>query len=267
MALCSLLHWRKKRSLKIVAEFELSVVFSPKLLSVEPEMQTWKAWSGLPAPVRFLEDPEIHLSVYDIQISMIICSILFKCSIMWDFLPKIIFLDVDECDGNHRCQHGCQNIIGGYRCSCPQGYLQHYQWNQCVGKWLSKIYTLKWMWPLLAARRAVVQFGIFSFSEHNLVCSAKFYCKCVRLWKAEWIWSIWRPVIWFNKCLSTKLPMGVLEVVLTLREIVFLVYFVVWTRAVLSAVQRAVLRYRSCLRADGGLNLTCSEPQVWIVKL
>ncbi|MDN0705640.1 calcium-binding EGF-like domain-containing protein, partial [Escherichia coli] len=44
------------------------------------------------------------------------------------------FSDVDECEGNHRCQHGCQNIIGGYRCSCPQGYLQHYQWNQCVGK-------------------------------------------------------------------------------------------------------------------------------------
>lgn len=42
--------------------------------------------------------------------------------------------DMDECDGNHRCQHGCQNLVGGYRCSCPQGYLQHYQWNQCVGK-------------------------------------------------------------------------------------------------------------------------------------
>uniref|UniRef100_A0A8C4TFG9 Fibrillin-1-like n=1 Tax=Erpetoichthys calabaricus TaxID=27687 RepID=A0A8C4TFG9_ERPCA len=40
--------------------------------------------------------------------------------------------DVDECDGNHRCQHGCQNMAGGYRCSCPQGYLQHYQWNQCI---------------------------------------------------------------------------------------------------------------------------------------
>ncbi|XP_011945518.1 PREDICTED: fibrillin-2 isoform X8 [Cercocebus atys] len=40
--------------------------------------------------------------------------------------------DVDECDGNHRCQHGCQNILGGYRCGCPQGYIQHYQWNQCV---------------------------------------------------------------------------------------------------------------------------------------
>ncbi|XP_066459257.1 fibrillin-2 [Eleutherodactylus coqui] len=40
--------------------------------------------------------------------------------------------DVDECDGNHRCQHGCQNVAGGYRCSCPQGFVQHYQWNQCV---------------------------------------------------------------------------------------------------------------------------------------
>lgn len=46
------------------------------------------------------------------------------------------FTDVDECEGNHRCQHGCQNIIGGYRCSCPQGYLQHYQWNQCIGEQL-----------------------------------------------------------------------------------------------------------------------------------
>lgn len=43
--------------------------------------------------------------------------------------------DVDECDGNHRCQHGCQNVLGGYRCGCPQGYVQHYQWNQCVGEW------------------------------------------------------------------------------------------------------------------------------------
>lgn len=42
--------------------------------------------------------------------------------------------DVDECDGNHRCQHGCQNVLGGYRCGCPQGYVQHYQWNQCVGE-------------------------------------------------------------------------------------------------------------------------------------
>lgn len=51
------------------------------------------------------------------------------------FVFVFLFLtDVDECGGNHRCQHGCQNMLGGYRCGCPQGYVQHYQWNQCVGK-------------------------------------------------------------------------------------------------------------------------------------
>lgn len=57
---------------------------------------------------------------------------------MFYFSPKC--KDVDECDGNHRCQHGCQNILGGYRCGCPQGYIQHYQWNQCVGKETNKQY-------------------------------------------------------------------------------------------------------------------------------
>lgn len=50
------------------------------------------------------------------------------------FSFSCFFTDVDECGGNHRCQHGCQNMLGGYRCGCPQGYVQHYQWNQCVGK-------------------------------------------------------------------------------------------------------------------------------------
>lgn len=43
--------------------------------------------------------------------------------------------DVDECDGPHRCQHGCQNELGGYRCACPQGFTPHSQWSQCVGEW------------------------------------------------------------------------------------------------------------------------------------
>lgn len=43
--------------------------------------------------------------------------------------------DVDECDEPHRCRHGCQNEVGGYRCSCPQGFTQHSQWAQCVGEW------------------------------------------------------------------------------------------------------------------------------------
>ncbi len=27
---------------------------------------------------------------------------------------------------------GCQNLIGGYRCGCPDGYVLHYYYNQCV---------------------------------------------------------------------------------------------------------------------------------------
>lgn len=27
---------------------------------------------------------------------------------------------------------GCQNLIGGYRCGCPEGYVLHYYYNQCV---------------------------------------------------------------------------------------------------------------------------------------
>uniref|UniRef100_A0A8C1IP79 Fibrillin 1 n=1 Tax=Cyprinus carpio TaxID=7962 RepID=A0A8C1IP79_CYPCA len=53
-----------------------------------------------------------------------------KVSLIWHVCVYVS--DMDECVGNHRCQHGCQNLVGGYRCSCPQGYLQHYQWNQCV---------------------------------------------------------------------------------------------------------------------------------------
>ncbi|XP_069857979.1 LOW QUALITY PROTEIN: fibrillin-3 [Dipodomys merriami] len=36
--------------------------------------------------------------------------------------------DINECDGPHRYHDGCQNELGGYRCSCPQ----HSQWAQYV---------------------------------------------------------------------------------------------------------------------------------------
>ena len=51
--------------------------------------------------------------------------------------PLVLFLhltDVDECNGPHRCKHGCQNELWGYRCSCPQGFTPHSQWSQCVGE-------------------------------------------------------------------------------------------------------------------------------------
>uniref|UniRef100_A0AAY4CEM9 Fibrillin-1 n=1 Tax=Denticeps clupeoides TaxID=299321 RepID=A0AAY4CEM9_9TELE len=37
--------------------------------------------------------------------------------------------DMDECEGSHRCQHGCQNLVGGYRST---SYLKHYIYeNEC----------------------------------------------------------------------------------------------------------------------------------------
>ena len=41
---------------------------------------------------------------------------------------------MDECEDELVCQFGCQNLQGGYTCECPQGFNQHYYWNQCVGE-------------------------------------------------------------------------------------------------------------------------------------
>lgn len=51
--------------------------------------------------------------------------------IYFDFLN---IQDTNECLDDTRCQHGCENMIGGYRCACPEGFRRHYYWNQCVGK-------------------------------------------------------------------------------------------------------------------------------------
>ena len=43
--------------------------------------------------------------------------------------------DVDECRDDQLCQYGCINLPGGYRCECPIGFVQHFYWNQCIGKY------------------------------------------------------------------------------------------------------------------------------------
>lgn len=138
MAFCCLLHSRMQNHWKLWLNlsFQWFSAVSSLLWSQKSEPESSEVvlqhWPGCWKILKYT-------SIYTIyEYIWLFVTYFFKYGVIWSSLPKLTmclpFLDVDECDGNHRCQHGCQNIIGGYRCSCPQGYLQHYQWNQCVGK-------------------------------------------------------------------------------------------------------------------------------------
>ena len=44
-----------------------------------------------------------------------------------------IITDVDECAVSGRCQHICNNIVGGFFCTCDPGY-QVVNGVNCTGK-------------------------------------------------------------------------------------------------------------------------------------
>jgi hypothetical protein len=45
------------------------------------------------------------------------------------------FLDVDECSlSNHTCSHKCNNTVGSFTCSCPDGYQLNNDGSNCTGK-------------------------------------------------------------------------------------------------------------------------------------
>ena len=51
----------------------------------------------------------------------------------WIGSQMIPSLDINECEtGDHNCDQDCHNTIGGYYCSCPEGY--RVQQGQCVGE-------------------------------------------------------------------------------------------------------------------------------------
>ena len=45
-------------------------------------------------------------------------------------------IDVDECAIPGRCQHICNNIVGGFFCSCNEGF-QLVNGLDCTGKMIS----------------------------------------------------------------------------------------------------------------------------------
>jgi len=44
------------------------------------------------------------------------------------------FQDINECNGDHECDQGCNNTVGSYSCSCDDGYLLGTDGRTCEGK-------------------------------------------------------------------------------------------------------------------------------------
>ena len=43
------------------------------------------------------------------------------------------FLDINECNGDHFCDHNCINVEGSYICSCDPGYELQPDGRTCEG--------------------------------------------------------------------------------------------------------------------------------------
>ena len=41
--------------------------------------------------------------------------------------------DIDECNGDHECDHNCTNIEGSYLCSCDPGFILQPDNRTCQG--------------------------------------------------------------------------------------------------------------------------------------
>ena len=35
---------------------------------------------------------------------------------------NMLFKDINECNGNHQCDHNCTNMDRSFKCSCDPGY-------------------------------------------------------------------------------------------------------------------------------------------------
>ena len=44
-----------------------------------------------------------------------------------------LYLDVNECNGDHECDHNCTNIEGTFECSCDPGYELQPDNSTCEG--------------------------------------------------------------------------------------------------------------------------------------
>ena len=66
------------------------------------------------------------------------------CSI-WEIFQQLYFLqhhaDIDECAvGSHNCEQICNNTVGGFNCSCRDGFILYLDEASCTGTML-KVYS------------------------------------------------------------------------------------------------------------------------------
>ena len=48
-------------------------------------------------------------------------------------MHNYVFKDINECNGNHQCDHECINVDGSYACSCDPGYELESDNRTCKG--------------------------------------------------------------------------------------------------------------------------------------
>ena len=58
-----------------------------------------------------------------------------KLKILLQLLCFVFFFaDIDECSGSQICSHGCVNLPGSYKCTCPTGLFLGSDRQTCTGK-------------------------------------------------------------------------------------------------------------------------------------
>ena len=54
---------------------------------------------------------------------------------------SLMYVDINECNGDHKCQYQCQNSQGSYTCLCPSGYQLKLDGRACGGQYICSIFV------------------------------------------------------------------------------------------------------------------------------